>query len=169
MKNEQMKRQTKKKGFDPIPLIFGLAFTLVGVPIFIILFCIPAIRSARALTWTKTPCTIVSSSVKTHISESDGRENETYTIEVAYKYKFNGKTYSSHTYSINAGSTSGKASKESVVASLPPGAKTFCFVNASEPENAVISRAIFWQNLLAGFLGFLFGGLGILSLASYFH
>ncbi len=119
------------------PLLFFVVFFLVGSG-FMVPFAIVAVRAMAARNWAPTPCVVVSSQVKRH----KGSKGSTYSIEMTFRYKFDGKEYESHTYDFSLGSSSGYRSKARVVKQHPPGKRTTCYVNPRKPSQAVISRRV---------------------------
>ena len=119
------------------PLIFFGIFLLLGCG-FVVPFVIVFGKVVGARSWVPTPCVIVSSRVKAH----RGSKTTTYSIQMVFRYEFQGKRYESHTYDFSLGSSSGYRSKARVVAQYPPGKRTTCYVNPRKPSQAVIDRGV---------------------------
>ena len=66
----------------------------------------------RARSWVAADCEVVSSGVETH-SDDDG---DTYSVEILYRYRFEGREYHSNRYHFFTGSSSGYEGKARVVA-----------------------------------------------------
>ena len=127
--------------------------------IFAILFCLgllfiidgdPVSKVLAARKWVETPCLITSSEVQSH---SGG----TYSAEIAYSYRVDGREYVSESYSTEEGqSSSGYDGKQALVDRYPPGTKTICYVNPQDPNNAVINRgypeSLLWGLVPLGFM-----------------
>src|SRR5262245_9530536 len=114
----------------------ALAFLLLGGVLCYFFFVRPAQRILAARTWQEVPCTIVESSVQTH-SDEDG---STYSVNVVFTYSVDGSEYRSDRYKFMGGSSSGYDSKAKVVAALPAGTRTTCWVNPADPTDAVVNR-----------------------------
>ena len=122
-------------------------------------FIKPARKVLDAKSWPATPCTIVSSTVGTH----SGSKDTTYSVDITFEYTVGGATYTSRTYGFMRGSSSGYAAKQAIVSRYPPGAHTTCYVNPSEPQEAVIERG-FTLEFLFGLIPLAFVGIGLLVL-----
>lgn len=142
-------------------LFFGL-FALIGG----ILTYVIGVRSVQkyfsAKDWPATPCEIVSSSVGHHRGSEGGT---TYSVDITYRYQVQGRDFQSDTYSLMAGSSSGRSSKERVVAQYPAGSNAVCYVNPEDPTDALLSRELSpW--LLIGLVPGLFLLVGVVGLGS---
>lgn len=135
---------------------FGAVFAAVGGAL-LLFWIIPTItRSLDSLNWKETPCTVISSRVKSH-SDSDGT---TYSVDVFYLYVFEGREHRSNRYRVFQVSSSGRAGKEAVVKRYPPGMKAVCFVNPKNPSEAVLVRGPGWSALF-GLLPLAFLAIGL--------
>ena len=119
---------------------FFTLFAVVGLAVFLPFFAWPAARAVASRGWDEVPCTILSSAVGVHES-SDG--DPTYSIDVAFEYQRGGASFRSERYSFFDASSSGRDGKEAVVAALPPGARTVCYVDPADPASAVLERSPF--------------------------
>ena len=115
-------------GFFAVFLLAGLGFGAF--------FAVPAWHVFQARAWTPVPCEILESHVETH----PGDDNDTYSIEVRYRYEVAGRSYTSDRYTFLGGSSSGRESKQRVVDSLPAGARTTCWVDPEDPSQAALKR-----------------------------
>lgn len=118
---------------------FGL-FAAAGLGVFVPFFALPAARAVASRGWAEVPCTIVASAVGIHES-SDG--DPTYSVDVTFEYERDGRTFRSERYDFFGGSSSGRERKEAVVAALPPGSRTVCYVDPADPASAVLERSPF--------------------------
>ncbi len=136
---------------------FFSIFLLAGLGFLIPFFGIPVWHVVEARAWTPVPCTILHSEVRTH----SGEDSDTYSVEVLYSYRWppqpeqsaqaGGREFKSSRYSFMGGSTSGYQGKADVVASLPEGSATTCWVDPADPTNAVLHRGFsgeMWFGLL---------------------
>jgi len=133
---------------------FFTVFMLAGLG-FSSFFIWPIVELLQARGWRETPCTILTSEVKTH-SDSDG---STYSVEVTYEYLVNDQSYTSSRYKFMRGSSSGYQGKKAIVDRLSPGTKTVCYVNRRNPSEAVIERG-FTGDLLFGLIPLVFVAVG---------
>ncbi|MEP6668289.1 MAG: DUF3592 domain-containing protein [Chthoniobacter sp.] len=142
--------------------LFCGAFLLIGIGAFSLGTIYPALQVVAGLRWQETPCTVDSSRVVVHHSTSS-RGSPTYNIEVVYHYRCEAGTFTSKRYQFATGSTSGKDRKQRVVDQYPPGRQTVCYVNPSNPAEAVIHRGLNVE-MLFGFIALPFalvGGVGL--------
>lgn len=130
---------TVKKSGQSLGCLYGFfgIFALMGSA-FMLFFIVPMIRNVTALTWTPTPCTVLSSSVE----ESSSSDGSTYGVAVSYSYEVDGRSYTSDRYRFLGGSSSGRSGKQEVVDRLPPGTVTTCYVKPGEPTQAVMNRGL---------------------------
>jgi hypothetical protein len=116
--------------------IFGLAFT---IPFAIMLWSVVESRG-----WEEVRCTVLSSQVRTH-SSSDG---STYSVDITYRYRWQGDTLRGNRYNFTFGSSSGYDGKAEVVARYPVGSEVPCWVDPRRPERSVLSRTVGWEALI---------------------
>jgi len=137
-------------------LFFGI-FAAAGAAAFYFVTFLPLWGVTRAQSWTETPCTIVTSEVKVH----DGDDGDTYSIDIQYEYTVDGLPYRGEKYHFMPGASSGRKGKQAVVDRYPVGLATSCYVNPSDPREAVINRGLtmdMWWGLFP--LPFLAVGIG---------
>ncbi|MBN2845750.1 MAG: DUF3592 domain-containing protein [Deltaproteobacteria bacterium] len=148
-------------------ILFFTIFFLAGSGFFIGFVVLPVANMIRATSWVETPCKILASKVKTH----DGDDGDTYSVYVCFEYYFapptnaeaEKKRYVSERYSFMVGSTSGYSGKEEIVKRYPVGSKRTCYVNSSDPNEAVIDPGFQW-GMLFGLIPVVFmviGGAGL--------
>lgn len=140
-------------------LFFGI-FLLVGTLTFFKFFLEPITSIIKAQFWTTVTCKIVSSDLATN-KNSDG---DTYRVNIAYNYNFNGQQYlgTRYNFATNINSSNYRETK-SIVASYPIGKETLCYVNPSYPEDSVLIRGLYGE-LIFGFIPIIFlvvGGGGV--------
>lgn len=157
----ERKSDSKTMGTVTAVFFFGL-FTLVGGILTMVIVGGPLMKYFAAKNWPETPCEIVSSGVGSHSGSKGGT---TYSVDITYRYKVRGRETQSDTYSIMSGSSSGRSSKEGVVARYPVGMQTVCYVNPEDPTDALLSRELTpW--LLIGLLPGTFLLVGVSGLVS---
>lgn len=144
--------------FKTVGLLVGFfgIFFLVGAGLFFPFFLLPALRVVEAQSWREVPCIIVSSDVRSHSSD----DGVTYSIDVVYRYEVDGREHRSNRYQFMGGSTSGYDGKAEVVAGIPAGAETTCYVDPDDPFEAVIERG-FTTDYLFGLLPLAFAAIGL--------
>ncbi|MGB6223615.1 DUF3592 domain-containing protein [Haloferula sp.] len=137
---------------------FGI-FAVAGLGILMGLVVPKAKAYLQMKSWVETPAEVIWSRVLSHSSD----DGTTYSVDVFYKYQFDGKEYRSNRWNVVGGSSSGRSGKQEVVRAHPRGATFVCFVNPDEPWRAVAKREVGWAGLFVLFpLPFLavgFGGL----------
>lgn len=158
----------KESPFQTVGLLVGFfaIFFLVGAGFFVPFFVLPALRVVEAQSWREVPCVIVSSDVRSHSSD----DGVTYAIEVLYRYEVDGREHRSNRYQFLGGSTSGYDGKAEIVARIPAGTETTCYVDPDDPFEAVIERG-FTTDYLFGLLPLVFvavglGGMGFVVLGA---
>lgn len=138
--------------------VFGM-FGLAGLGIFGALV-VPSWTSwFAASSWLETPAEVIWSEVRVHRSGS----RTTTQADVFYRYTYGGKEYRSNSDSL-FGSPSGSHTAQSIVATLPPGKRTTCFVNPRHPWQAVRDRTIGWRGVLLSLFALPFMAVGFFGL-----
>ena len=111
--------------------LFFLIFGLFGV-FFIFLMSRDLATKLRTYRWTQTVCVIVSSA-------SVDLDKE-YGFNVKYDYEFGGHRYHSTDYTVGKSGFSNYRDVQILVARYQPGVKSTCYVNPSDPTQAVLRR-----------------------------
>src|SRR5262245_7897218 len=114
---------------------FFSVFLLMGLGFSWAFFIWPVVRIMQAKTWRETRCTILSSSVESH---RNGDGGPTYSVSVTYEYFVDDHRQVSTRYKFMGGSSSGYDGKAEIVRGLPAGTRTVCYVNPSNPAEAVL-------------------------------
>jgi hypothetical protein len=127
--------------------LFFLAFFVMG-SLFTYLIMKDAINSISARSWRKTECTILSSGIKED-RDSDG--NAEYRFAVRYEYEFKNKKYTSNQYRLNDSGSSDYGTIQSLIDRYKPQSRTVCYVNPSQPSEAVLEHKRPWTALAALF------------------
>ena len=136
---------------------FGV-FLLVGAGAFYAIGVRPMLKIQEARHWATVPCTVVSSNVRSHSGSKGGT---TYSVDILYRYEVDGREYRSNQYEFMGGSSSGYDGKAAIVHQFPPGMKATCYVNPSDPTEAVLEREFTTEMLWGLFpLIFFFVGAG---------
>jgi hypothetical protein len=135
----------------------------------VLAFVVPVVRLLLAYSWTATPCTIVSSSyhqqmtsVRTRRGGRDVDETRPeYIPDVTFTYAVAGHAYQSTRYDFSSAHgymQTGDA--QAVVSRYPPKARVTCYVNPSDPSQAVLVREA-TRSLVLGLFPMAFFGLGL--------
>jgi hypothetical protein len=117
---------------------FFTFFFLIGTVVFYFLTFRPLLGVLAAHDWVPTHCTIVSSRVQSH----RGDDSTTYRVDILYSYEFNGREHRSNRYQFMGGSSSGYKGKAQIVRQYLPGSQRTCYVNPSDPDEAVLERGL---------------------------
>jgi Protein of unknown function (DUF3592) len=148
-------RRRTGSGAGCLAVFFGLFALIGGVATwFVAVRPVAGLLAARS--WVETPCTILASQV----AESSDSDGTTYKVDVRYAYTFEGGEYRSERYDFFNAYSSGYDGKAEVVARYPPGARTVCYVNPSDPSEAVIDRSP-GPRYLVGLVPMLFLAVGV--------
>ncbi|MBW3566029.1 MAG: DUF3592 domain-containing protein [Acidobacteria bacterium] len=143
-------------------IVFGI-FLLFGLG-FMIPFGFMFWGLIDSSNWEETRCTVTSSEVGVH-SGSDG---STYSIDIRYRYEWNGEEYSGDRYHFSSfGSSSGYQGKADVVERYPVGSETPCWVDPNDPEKSVLARKVGWEALFV-LLPLVFVVIGLLGVLGSF-
>lgn len=137
---------------------FGIVFIAIGGGTLYAIFIKPMMQEAEASKWPQVPCEIVSSKVQRH----RGSKSTTYSIDIRYRYSVDGREYVGTQFNFGGGSSSNRGWKDEVVATLPKGTETLCYVNPSDPMEAVLSVEPTSERWFAFIPGvFVIAGLGM--------
>jgi hypothetical protein len=131
-------------------LLPSLVILLFGCVLFAFGFLLPVVRSAAAISWQATPCVIGS--------------REEHDARIVYTYEFDGREYTSERYDFNEGIVRGKRWWQAVVGRYSPGKEVFCYVNPSNPEQAVLQRR-FVPEVLVTFIALLMFNVSVLGIS----
>jgi hypothetical protein len=104
---------------------FGLLFVAIGSAVFVPMTLLPSIRIAVSMTWEATPCTIVSTSMRSW-STDDGTS---YRADVLYVYRAAGDA-------------------RAVLDRHPEGSSTTCWIDPGNPNRSVLERQFRPKHLL---------------------
>jgi hypothetical protein len=135
--------------------LFGL-FGFIGVIGTWFLGVKPMLRAVDARSWPVVPCIILSSEVETH----DSDDGYTYSVAIVYRYEVGGRAFTSDRYKFFGGSSSGRTGKEAIVDQYPRGSTAVCYVNPTDPTDAVIQRGFSWE-MAFGLIPFVFALIGV--------
>jgi Protein of unknown function (DUF3592). len=88
-----------------------------------------------ARTWQKTACVILESSVT-----EDRNNDNPYAFTVRYRYEYGGQTYFSTCYRLQYSGSDDYAKTSELTYKYPVDASAFCFVNPSNPSQAILEH-----------------------------
>jgi hypothetical protein len=127
--------------------LFFLVFFAAGA-FFTSLLIRDVAQSARTYSWRKTECRIESS----HVTE-DRRSGDSspYQFEVEYNYSIGQRVYSSTRHTRAESRFADYNQAQRLVDRYPAGARSVCYVNPSNPTEAVLDRPSLWMALTLGF------------------
>lgn len=148
-------KATSAKQAGCLVIFFGI-FALFGVGFLYGFFLRPVWKIWSARDWVEVPCVVEASQVHRHSSD----DGATYSVDVLYRYEVNGRVFRANRYSFATGSSSGRDGKSRVVRQYPPGRETICFVDPSEPTEAVLNRG-FTPEMWFGLIPLVFLGIGV--------
>ena len=135
---------------------FFLLFLAAGLAVVWFITVRPLLKTFAADKWPETPCSILSSEVGQHSGSKGGT---TYSIDIHYRYEFQGEAHESKAYDFLESSSSGFEGKAAVVARYPAASIQVCYVNPRDPAEAVLARG-FHPGYLFGLLGLIFVAVG---------
>jgi hypothetical protein len=145
---QRQRPASAREGVWVLRAFFGI-FLLFGLGFLVPLVLLPAWMMLKALSWAAVPCVIEHSG----LASFPGNKTTTYSVEVLYRYEFDGREYRSDRYDFFPGSSSGRESKAAAVRARPVGSQTTCFVDPEHPHEAVLHRgpsAMMWLGVLPG-------------------
>jgi hypothetical protein len=150
-----------RKASARFTLVFCSVFLLIGAVMGYFVTVRPVLGVLAARGWTPTPCTILSSEVRSH----RGSKSTTYSADIHYAYEVDGRPFHSDRAKFMGGSSSGRGGKMEFVRRYPGGAKATCYVNPRDPSDAVLERGFtsdMWVGLVPA-LCMLIGAGGIIA------
>ena len=118
--------------------VFGTLFFAVFLGmglVFVGLICNQAILDARTYTWPKVECVILESGVHdTHGSKAP------YRVHAKFGYDWQGQTYTSERVALQSRTFSDYSKAQRAADKFPADSKSFCYVNAKAPSEAILLR-----------------------------
>lgn len=122
----------------------GVVFLLVGLAVVAAMLVVPTWHWVRSRSWAPATATVeMSRSIITRASKG-GRSHHP---AVLYRYEWDGRVHKSSRISAGAG-RGGEAWTTMFVGSHPVGSATTCWVNPSDPTEAVLERSLSWWMVL---------------------
>jgi hypothetical protein len=137
-------------------IAFFAVFALIGSLSFVFAFLLPAISCVRAKNWVATPCRIASSTVATRGSGKD----RYYYPDILYTYTANGQSYDATRFNFFKRTSKNPGTVQGWLNAYPAGSTVTCFVNPSDPSQAVLDRS-FPSSAFGNFFVLIFVAVGI--------
>ncbi|MCW8985878.1 MAG: DUF3592 domain-containing protein [Thermoanaerobaculales bacterium] len=123
---------------------FGLLFIVIGGAVFVAMALLPSIRLAASATWQATPCTVVSSSLRSW-STDDGTS---YRADVLYEYRIGEHLWRSNRVEFFGFLSTGYDSAREILGRYPERSSATCWVNPGDPSKSVLERQFRPKQLL---------------------
>lgn len=136
--------------------VFFGAFALVGL-LFFGAITASMLRTVRSYFWAETPCIIVESR---RVEPGPEAENSDGYV-IRYRYRVAGRERTSSQFTVGMKESLDAQKIEKLLLRYPEGARVMCYVDGSNPDNAVLKRGTLWIALVLLFpLIFLAVGVG---------
>jgi len=159
-----MAKDTKKKskgGGSGCLMLFGLPFA--GAGLFVLYMALSAPLDAwRMADWAEVDCRVLSAELEEH----RGDDSTTYEVKARYRYTFNGREYTAERVSVHTGGDNIGSFQQDTYQQLAEyersGEPFRCYVNPSDPSEAVLFRDLRWGLVVMMFLfGMVFSSVGL--------
>ncbi|WP_042725022.1 DUF3592 domain-containing protein [Chthoniobacter flavus] len=155
-----------KRGRVLLARLLFLVFLVVGSGILYIATIRPLQNVLVARSWLETPCVINSSRVVKVGGAKHGTQS--YRAEIFYAYTIGNTHYTTSNYQFDSGGSDGKEAKQQIVDQYPPGRQTVCYINPTNPGQAVLNRKPNGE-MFYGLIGLLFALFGLVGFVSSFR
>jgi hypothetical protein len=106
----------------------------------------------------------VQAKVATHVSHGKHGDSTTYSVDVLFRYSYLGQSHDSSRYMLSNFSDGDHNSKSATVNYLNRNRHQTCYVNPSDPDDAVIDRSYHSILLILPGMGLVFGLIGLFVL-----
>ncbi|WP_137938486.1 DUF3592 domain-containing protein [Chitinivorax sp. B] len=150
-------------------VLFALPFVMLGLAA-LIAALYPVVQHLRSLAWQPVPATVLSVSERNSAVQKIG-ESTTYRIEGAFRYRWQQQERISHrlTFSLVRDDLD-DGWREAVMGEIGPVGNTItAWINPNAPDEAVVIRAIRWNEVGFAMLGALmFGAGGVVLMVAAF-
>jgi hypothetical protein len=118
--------------------MLGASLAGLGLWGFLFAFLPPLSQWLRSLGWRPIPCVVQSGEVRSQ----RGMWHTTYWPDVVYRYEVDGIAYRSNTINASDVGSPWYYGARGIVRRYRPGTVTTCYVNPSDPSEAVLVRAL---------------------------
>lgn len=129
-----------RKGKKAFEFIGGLFLATMGLAGLVFFFGTGMARNFAARTWIITPCRILHSEVRSHLT-SGQHHIWVHRPDIVFAYRVGGQNYRSSRFNFTELSTPWYYGKRRVVRQYPPRLATTCYVNPADPTEAVLNRS----------------------------
>jgi len=156
--NLNLKNPDLPRSFPPISFWGGAVQLTVAIVMVVMFFFSSLTQFINIRGWEPVPCEIISSK----IIELPGEKEKQYTVDVRYRYKYSGRNHTSEKLSLFQPPVKSLKSSDKIVKKYPAETRSICYVNPSNPEEAILSRDIRGLEFARGGMGgllFLFSAL----------
>lgn len=123
--------------------LFLSIFLLFGL-VFIFLFGRDLWQTFESFSWPSQPCVITRSEVLNAPSKDRG---EPYVFHIEYRYEAGGQSRVSNRYRSKDEKSSNWSEMDALARKFPVGARTTCFVNPANPDEAILRHKSLWIGL----------------------
>ena len=120
--------------------VLGTAVLLIGSGACFFYFGVPLWKTFEARRWTRSPATVIASTVRSGWVHSHEASIPVYCADIVHAYEVNGQKYRSNTYNLTDMRTPSYYGHRNVVRRFPPGSRVNCLVNPSDRFDAVLTR-----------------------------
>lgn len=136
--------------------LFGGIFLVAGLAVMVFVAVMPIARYVESGSWARVPATVLSSTLNSH--RSDG--STTYSVSGSYRYRFNGRDYTSSQVSQYSGSDNFGDYWQQLYGRIDTARRNNrtvqAWVNPQAPHEAYLDRTFRWGSVI---FGFTFGGI----------
>jgi hypothetical protein len=114
----------------------------IGLGGYVAFFGLPLWAGLRSLRWHETPCVVESGHLRRVYHYSFMASFAVYWPDVIYRYEVGGVTYRANTYNASDPGSPWYYGARGIVRRHPVGMKTTCYVNPTDPTEAVMTRSL---------------------------
>lgn len=127
----------KAKKDNRATLIAGALFFVIGMTVSFFFSVMPLLTYFSSRDWEETPAVILDSGI---VKAKGSKGRTIYRLVLSYRYSRNGKDYFSGRYDPFLENSSQGGLIRKIVKNNPPGKKTVCYVDPSDPSRAILSK-----------------------------
>ena len=148
------------RGFSKFLVVLGLLLLGFGA------WFVQEAMAAR--NWPSTTGTLISASVRS--SRGSSSTSRRYQVQLTYRYRVDGKSYTSNRYRLGDGPTAGdyteREQARQEASRWEEGQEVEVYYDPDEPESAVLVREASWGVYVPTILGLCFGLAGVFTFKS---
>ncbi|XZE19706.1 DUF3592 domain-containing protein [Pirellulaceae bacterium SH449] len=150
-------RSNSKNGGGWFLIPFFTIFLVAGLAAEYFLAIKPWYDVSRSQAWDEAPCVIQ----WTNITSTTSKGKSSYSPEVSYRYFVGDEEYLGERFWFGTGSSSNRVNLEKAMRPFKPGGEAICYVNPSNPEEAVLLRETGPGVFIGLFIGGIFSLVGL--------